>query len=309
MSGVYVRLAALLLPLLGLACARANPSYEDGYDMSYPGGRDAGSDRAVVQDARPADAPAPADAASGGGPEAWRDVQPDAPTAQTKVVSGLLGYWRFEDAPGTTVVADSSGNGRHGTLQGLNPSQAWAPGRMGQGLAVTSTIPNAGVEIRADAAIDGLRAFTISLWLRRNEATAMTQRSMFSRQFGTTSNEVFNLSCSFSNVVVYVPGTGSQVNFESRWSGPTAANTWIHAAGTYDGRWLRLWINGNMVAENNFVDRLVSSTTPVYIGTNKNPNRSEPFDGTLDEVALFDRALDQAAIRLLAGGASVFDLP
>jgi hypothetical protein len=280
-----VRLAAVLL-LAGLACARANPSYDtDGY-TSY---LDGGSDR-VIDAAR-------ADGSSG--------AAADAPP---KPVPGLVGYWRFEDMPGTTRVADSSGNNRHGTLQGLNPNQAWVPGRMGQALAVTSNIPSAGVEVRADAVIDGLRAFTISAWFRRNESTAMTQRSLFSRQLGNTTGEVFNLACSFNSLVVYVPGTGSQVNFEARAQGATVAGMWMHAAGTYDGQWLRLWINGKLAAENNFPDRLVSTSTPVYIGTNKNPTMSEPFEGALDEVALFDRALGQAAIQKLAGGASVFDL-
>ena len=102
---------------------------------------------------------------------------------------------------------------------------------------------------------------------------------------------MFNLACSFNSLVIYVPGTGSQVNFESRAQGATMAGTWTHAAATYDGQWLRLWVNGAMAAQSNFPNRLVSTTTPVYIGTNKNPTLNEPFEGVLDEVALFDRAL------------------
>lgn len=278
-----MRLAAVFPLVVGLACARGNPSYDtDGYTSYLDGGSDWTSELARS------------------------DGVSDAPP---KAVPGLVGYWRFEDPPGTTRIADSSGNGRHGTLQGLNPNQAWVPGRMGQGLAFTSNIPSAGVEVRADAVIDGLRAFTISAWFRRNEATAMTQRSLFSRQLGNTTGEVFNLACSFNSLVVYVPGTGSQVNFESRAQGATVAGTWTHAAATYDGQWLRLWVNGTLAAENNFPNRLVSTTTPVYIGTNKNPALTEPFEGALDEVALFDRALGQAAIQRLATGASVFELP
>jgi hypothetical protein len=281
-----VRLAAVFPLLVGLACARANPSYDtDGYTSYLDGGSDWASE------------PARSDGGANGAA--------DGPRA----VPGLGGYWRFEDTPGTTRIADSSGNGRHGTLQGLNPNQAWVPGRLGQGLAFTSNIPSAGVEVPADAVIDGLRAFTISVWFRRNEATATTQRSLFSRQLGNTTGEVFNLTCSMDSLVIYVPGTGSQLNFESRSRGATVAGTWTHAAATYDGQWLRLWVNGTLAAENNFPNRLVSTTTPVYIGTNKNPTQTEPFEGALDEVALFDRALGQAAIQMLANGASVFDLP
>jgi len=266
-------LAALLL---GLACARANPDYDTDAHTSYLG--DGGPDRAI----------------EGGKPGG---------------AAGLVGYWQFEDMPGGTRVADSSGNGRHGVLQGLNPNQAWVPGRFGQGLAFASNVAGAGVEVRADAVIDGLRTFTISAWFRRSEATSTTQRSLFSRQLGNTGNEVFNLACSYDRLVIYVPGAGSQVNFEARSQGATVAGTWTHAAATYDGQWLRLWVNGVMAAQSNFVNRLVSTTTPVYIGTNKNPTLNEPFEGALDEVALFDRALGTAAIQKLAAGGSVFDLP
>ena len=99
------------------------------------------------------------------------------------------------------------------------------------------------------------------------------------------------------------------MNFESRAVGAAVGGTWIDAAGTYDGQWLRMWVNGTLAAENNFPNRLVSTTTPVYIGTNKNPNNTEPFEGVIDDVALFDRALSPGAIQMLAAGYSVFDLP
>jgi hypothetical protein len=35
------------------------------------------------------------------------------------IASGLVGYYEFDDAPGSTTAADSSGNGNPGTLVGF----------------------------------------------------------------------------------------------------------------------------------------------------------------------------------------------
>jgi hypothetical protein len=84
---------------------------------------------------------------------------------------------------------------------------------------------------------------------------------------------------------------------------------WIHGAATYDGRYLRIYVNGTQIAVSDFPDRLVSSPgTPVYIGTNKNPVTNEAFNGLIDEVALYSYALSAAAIGRLAGGATPLEV-
>ena len=134
-----MRWPAVLVLLFGVACARSNPSYlteDDNADTSHMDVTDASL---------------PSDASGTRPPDAVAD-------GAARPVTGLLGYWRFEDPSGGSRVADSSGNNRHGVLQGLNRDSAWVTGKFGRGLAVTSSIANAGVEVPADPVIDGLRA-------------------------------------------------------------------------------------------------------------------------------------------------------
>src|ERR1700690_1160553 len=54
----------------------------------------------------------------------------DTATSAT-LLRGLVGLWHLDDAVGSTLARDSSGNGNDGTLVGLDPTQAWVAGRQG----------------------------------------------------------------------------------------------------------------------------------------------------------------------------------
>jgi hypothetical protein len=234
-----------------------------------------------------------------------RDVAADAPPSGNR--PALIGYWAFEDGAGSTTVADGSGMGNHGVLEGLSATEAFVAGKAGLGLAIPTSAADPGVRVPLTARIDGLRAFTLAAWFRRG-VTSTRHQSIISRQLGNTTLEVFNLTCINNDVVVYIPGSGSSVGFEARARGVAATGVWIHAAASYDGRFLELFIDGREVASHEFPDRLVSTTTPLYLGTNKNSTRNDPFDGIIDEVALYDGPLSPASIAALAAGASPRDV-
>ena len=230
------------------------------------------------------------------------DVQTRGPNA-----ARLLGYWPLDDGPGSARAADASGNGRHGTLEGINKDIAWVAGKVGSGaMQMPSGAPEAGVRIPSDAGINAIRSFTVAAWFKRPSLPLMSHKSVLSRQVGTTSAELFNISCNGNDVIIYIPGEGSQVNKEARGTGLiTTANRWYHVAGTYDGSTLKLYVDGALaVSRTSFTDRLSSSSTDVYIGTNKNATASDVFDGTIDEVVLFGVALPAEAIKALHQGTS-----
>jgi len=58
-------------------------------------------------------------------PDASDDASDDAGPATLR--RGLVGLWHLDDGVGSTVALDSSGNGNHGTLVGLDPALAWVP--------------------------------------------------------------------------------------------------------------------------------------------------------------------------------------
>jgi Concanavalin A-like lectin/glucanases superfamily len=284
---------------IGLGCVGSNPEFEEA---------DAGMGRL---DARASDGP-PADATPGKDAAAAVDAAIAVDVAIAAPPSALLGYWPLDDSPGSPTARDASGRGRHGTVGGAGAGVAFtSAGRVGGALSFPGgTSPEVGVLIPYDDQIDGLRTFTIAAFVKLASLPPTGGHlSALSRQQGTTNREIFNLSCNAGDLVVFIPGGTSQTTFQARAEDSARTDVWIHAAATYDGRWLRLYINGMRAAESDFPNRLVSSPrTPIYIGTNKNANDSQPFHGLIDEVVLYSEALPAATIGQLAAGMSPLDI-
>ena len=74
-----------------------------------------------------------------------------------------------------------------------------------------------------------------------------------------------------------------------------ALNTWSHLASTYDGEIVRLYVNGIQVATQAAVGDLPNSTGALRIGGNN--IWTEWFDGQIDEVRVYGRALTGAEIQ------------
>jgi hypothetical protein len=274
-----------LLALAGLvlACTAPNPAYQP-----RPASRGDAASRAADSAALP------------------------EPDLAASLDPGLLGYWPLDEAAGSASAHDGSGRGRDGTVEGMAQGVAFVDGgRLDRALSFPGGSSAAiGVRVPYSTEIDELRAFTITAWFRLASVPgAGMQRSVISRQLGTGNGEIFNLTCNNGDVVAYIPGSGGQINFEARAKGAARLGVWMHAAATYDGRFLRLYVDGTQAAASEFPDRLVSSVgTPVYIGTNKNGTFSEPFHGLIDEVALYSHALSAEAVARLAAGASPLDV-
>ena len=77
---------------------------------------------------------------------------------------------------------------------------------------------------------------------------------------------------------------------------------WTHLAGTYDGETVKIYVNGVLKGQDTSPSGDIRSipSLEVLIGARVGDNFSgieHPFDGKLDEVRIWDVALDQATIR------------
>jgi len=70
---------------------------------------------------------------------------------------------------------------------------------------------------------------------------------------------------------------------------------WTNVALTYDGSRQRLYIDGRTVANHSATGRIQTPGNPLWIGGNR--PYGEHFDGLIDEVRIYDRALSARAIR------------
>ncbi|HQU85580.1 MAG TPA: sialidase domain-containing protein, partial [Pyrinomonadaceae bacterium] len=73
------------------------------------------------------------------------------------------------------------------------------------------------------------------------------------------------------------------------------ANVWQHVAATYDGAFMRIYVNGVEVGNRAQTGAIDNVTTPIVIG--RNAVNTTVFSGGIDEIGIYNRALSAAEIR------------
>jgi len=80
-------------------------------------------------------------------------------------------------------------------------------------------------------------------------------------------------------------------------TGKLEIGVWTMASTTYDGLWTKLYKNSQLVGTGlNLGDIAQNNLVPAWIGGNPDGESSRPFLGTIDEMAIFDKALTASQI-------------
>jgi parallel beta-helix repeat protein len=134
---------------------------------------------------------------------------------------------------------------------------------------------------------DGLTAaLTVMAWIRPDNIALLRDRGIVGR------SSAFALEIdALSNGIRFTTTDGSDVHSfaPNSLSNSISALTWTHVAATFDGSTVALYINGQLIdSDPAQVSVLGGGTQPYTIGWTSG---SRYFDGRIDEVAIFDRAL------------------
>ncbi len=212
-------------------------------------------------------------------------------------------HWPFDDGTGTNA-ADTSGNGRNGSFSG-NPS--WTTnGILGDALTFAGT--NDWVrEAPADQFLNGLKAFTVSLWVK--PATNYVNRGILAAD-DANGNPTFSLSTrataycgTQTNLVeVVIPTTQGAIYHDSA-SGVLTPNQWQNIAVTWtNGGAPKLYFNGQLdQPAAGFVGQSgVMTNCPQWIVGRGASNSPAAWNGSVDEVQVFPLALEPNQIIALA---------
>lgn len=210
---------------------------------------------------------------------------------------GPAGYWKLDDDAGL-VATDSSGNGNDGTLTN---GTAWAVGRINGALSFDGN--NDYVEVANSAFLNPGGAITIAGWI--NPSQVSTAQNVVSK--GTTQNSqyVLRLQGGSNPRMRFMTKANSLVSMFA----PTKIqpNVWTHVAATYDGSFMRLYINGSLDASAAQSGQMTDSGDPLYISSNRGTGIY--FDGLIDEVYVYDKALTSQEVLQLYNAANTDTVP
>jgi RNA polymerase sigma-70 factor (ECF subfamily) len=228
---------------------------------------------------------------------------------------GLVGYWRLDDGVSSAYARDLSGAGNDCTLHHLDRSLAWTEGHHGGALQ----FGGAGwLECPQRAALDQANdEITVALWVKRGSRTDRV-RALVTRQLGHDTRDAFHLGfrddtlilqSSLWRVTVAASFAAAHADSGGHDPGGHADNDgWHHIAATRGAdRRAKLYVDGILVASKKTGPLLAGADRGALIiggGINgANPDHvTERFDGAIDEVLLFARALGPGEIAALASG-------
>jgi len=205
----------------------------------------------------------------------------------TSLTSGLLGYWPINEDSGS-VAHDVSGNGNDATLA----NTTWTTGKFTYGLSFNGS-NSEGIT----PAIAFTNTFSISAWV--NPAVS---RQVTDAEIAETNYSGFSLQTDSTGIMYQFlinNGTGSTGTCGQSLGcalGGTVTSGWHLVTGTYDGTTAILYLDGVALASDTFTAP-ANASLPLYMGLA--PNGSGAWNGAMDEVRLYNRALTASEVSAL----------
>ena len=222
----------------------------------------------------------------------------------------LLTYYAFNEGAGT-IAGDQSGNGHDGTLVG--PPQ-WAAGKVGGALQFGN-----GTHVLDDDAedyVNGLSAITIAMWIKSGVVDTDSGFIIFDEPAGNDRRGIrYDADGGEGDINLLKYGMEyTSGNEEDESPANLQTTDWQHVAVTSaSGAGLTLYINGTLVIpeeDDGAVTGVITGCTTLIVGKGgKDEVNSAGWDGLIDEVRIYGRALSAEEIMWLAGRAQPVHKP
>ncbi len=196
---------------------------------------------------------------------------------------GLVAYWPFDEGKGKEAT-DVSGNGHDGEFNG---DPKWVDGKFGTALEFDGADDHVIVADSAAFAIE--ESITLMAWFSPNDS--VTGRRLMSK-----NDSIF---------VIFDFGNKDSIDFLVKPNNTFAESTttdwkvgeWYHFAGTFDGKTLKVYINGKLEGDAANGVLIAPSALDLWIGGDDFGNATDHFPGKIDEVRLYEKTLSEAEIQ------------
>jgi len=230
-------------------------------------------------------------------------------------VAGGLGYWLYRltrppalapvldlkmDEGEGTIAHDTSGHGNHGDLKpGPAPNYpTWVDGYYEKALSFDGV--DDYVDCGSRESLDITGAITLEVWVKPAGVSGANAELV-----GKTEDYKgysFYLGPN-GDIIRLLLGTGTWI-FGPAYSWPNGYGVWYHIVGRWDGTDVRLFANGvDIGSPASLTGSILTTTNTLKIG--KHYALASYFNGTIDEVRIYNRALSADEIKAHFLGARV----
>ena len=196
---------------------------------------------------------------------------------------GLVAYWPFDEGSGKKAE-DVTGNGHDGKFAG---APKWVDGKFGTALEFDGEEDH--VVVADDAALAIEENITFMAWFSPGDV-------LTSRRLMVKNNSIF---------VIFDFGNKDSIDFLVKPDNTFAESTttdwkvgeWYHFAGTFDGKTMKVYVNGKLEGEAANNVPIAPSDLELWIGGDDFGRPTDFFPGTIDEVRLYEKTLTEAEIQ------------
>ena len=200
-----------------------------------------------------------------------------------------LAEYRFDECTLTEGVIDSSGNGHNGTVQG-DAENSLAAGDLCRGAEFDGV--DDYIEVPSSNNLSSSTAMSFCAWVntRVNDTKKIVHRGDWNAHQGLAQDKWNGW---------FVEFTINESNESLKWNEGSGSNRvpnqnqWYYLVGTYDGNDIKLYVDGQLEKSEHVPGTLSVKDTPLWIGSE---GTKKIFDGFIDEVMVFDRALTATQI-------------
>jgi len=203
------------------------------------------------------------------------------------VAIGMVSYWKFDETSGTTAY-DAFGR-NNGTVSGATWNSS---GKVGGALSFDGV--DDYVSVSDSDSLDITNQLTIDLWVKPQTTQSTTYPILVEK---SPVNTIYELILdnggyhAFGKYVFYFDGGTGRVISTTNWN----TGQWAHIAVTYDGSYVKMYVNGVLESSTPYTSPILTSTDPLLLGDSS--GHANSYAGLIDEVAIYNRALTAEEIQ------------
>lgn len=216
--------------------------------------------------------------------------------------AGLAGKYKVQSTVPANLAAWYAGDGNANDLQSgnnatLQNGATYGNGKAGQGFQFDGADDQ--ISIPHNANQNGGTNLTLEAWINPTSlphgGTIVQKRSS-----SNVGGWVFEPTQAIgggntTNGLSFVIMIGGNYQFLFAPANVLTTNAWQHVAATYDGAFMRVYVDGIEVANRAQTGSIDASTEPIVIG--RNVVGTQAYSGTIDEIGIYNRALSASEIR------------
>ncbi len=219
--------------------------------------------------------------------------------------AGLVAHWPLDDGliSPAGITAEDAASHNIGVLTGFATPPAWSVSDLGGALAFDGT--NDSVYMGAGPDLDITGALTLALWIKKqgNNSNSKYGHLAGKNQSGGPADDSYFLKSQHTDELTFGV-TCNGVNFELTGAAPVSRYQWHHIAAVFvPNVFMGIYLDGQLYASRTTDVPAYTAITmaPFMLGQISNYDVGYAFNGYLDDVRLYDRALNQEEIENLYG--------